>query len=250
MRADHVGQGPVLVTGPARPDRPRHRADRALLAAEFIGLFLLVPTLAFLQILPRLIIPVLVAGGAVCLAVLLRDRAFDRRRLGLGPAAGSPARATVRRIVGFFLIGAAAMLAGVLLFDESRLFHLVRTRPEVWAIIMVGYPVLSVYPQELIFRAFMFHRYRPVFRGRWAMIAASAVAFGYAHVVFDNALAVGLSSLGGAIFALTYDQTRSTLICAIEHTLYGCFIFTVGLGVHFYAGTMRFAESAAGTAGW
>jgi membrane protease YdiL (CAAX protease family) len=96
----------------------------------------------------------------------------------------------------------------------------------------------------------MFHRYRPVFRGRWPMIIASAVAFGYAHVVFDSALAVGLSSVGGGLFALTYDRTRSTLICAIEHTLYGCFIFTVGLGVHFYAGTMRFAESAAGAAGW
>lgn len=249
MRADHVGEGPVLVATAAAAAPPRGRADKAWLAAEFIALFLLVPTLAFMQILPRLIIPVLVAGGAVCLVVLLRDRAFDRRQLGIGPD-GPPPRGAVRRMIVRFLLGAGAMLAGVALFDQGRLFYLVRTRPEVWAIIMVGYPVLSVYPQEIIFRAFMFHRYKPVFRARWAMIIASAAAFGYAHVVFNSPIAVALSTIGGAIFALTYDRTRSTLFCAIEHALYGCFIFTVGLGVHFYAGTMRFAESAAGAAGW
>lgn len=233
--------------------QPRRGAlDRARLAFEFIGLFLLIPTLAVLRIIPVIVIPTLAVAAAACLAVLLRDSRFDRRRLGLGPGAKGdmPPHTALRRIAMWFAVGATAMFIGVVLFDESRLFHLVRTRPELWAIIMVGYPVLSVYPQELIYRAFLFHRYRRVFRGRWPMIIASAVAFGYGHVVFGNTVAVVLSSIGGAIFAITYDRTRSTLLCALEHALYGCFIFTVGLGSYFYAGTMKFAESAAGAAGW
>lgn len=214
-------------------------------------MFLVVPTLPVLGLLPVTIIPVLVAFGLLCLAVLLRDPRFPRHRLGLGPLIKRPdgLRATLRRICGWFLIGAAAMGAAVAIFDGDALFSLVRERPHIWAIIMVGYPLLSVYPQEMIFRTFMFHRYGGVFRTRAAMIAASAAAFGYAHIVLGNALAVALSLVGGFLFAYTYDRTRSTLLCAIEHALYGCFIFTIGLGTYFYHGSMRMAEMAAGAGG-
>jgi hypothetical protein len=46
---------------------------------------------------------------------------------------------------------------------------------------------------------------------------------------------------GGLFFARTYLRARSALASTLEHalpehTLYGCWIFTVGLGRHFYAG--------------
>jgi membrane protease YdiL (CAAX protease family) len=228
-------------------------SERPRLLAEFIGLFLVIPALPALGLLPVSIIPVLVAIGLLCLAVLLYDPTFDRRRLGLGPRGeGGPAgvRPALRRIGACFLFGAAGLGAAVAAFDSASLFSLVRTRPEIWALIMVGYPLISVYPQEMIFRAFLFHRYERVFRSRAVTIAASALVFGYAHIVLGNTLAVILSLAGGLIFAYTYDRTRSTLLCAVEHALYGCFIFTIGLGSYFYHGTMVAAEAAAGAGPW
>ena len=39
-----------------------------------------------------------------------------------------------------------------------------------------------------------------------------------------------LTFLGGLIFAITYYKTKSTLLVSIEHAIYGCWLFTVGMG--------------------
>jgi len=62
-------------------------------------------------------------------------------------------------------------------------------------------------------------------------------------VLFLNPLAVLLTLAGGWMFAGTHRQTGSLAIAAIEHALYGCWIFTAGLGEFFYHGTIRFAET-------
>ena len=118
-------------------------------------------------------------------------------------------------------------------FSRRDFFSLVRNRPGFWAFIMLGYPFLSVYPQGIIFRAFFFHRYRDLFPDRWVLVLVSAVAFAYMHIVFRNWLALALTACGGLLFAARYDQTHSLLISCFEHTLYGCWIFTVGLGRSF-----------------
>jgi uncharacterized protein len=109
-----------------------------------------------------------------------------------------------------------------------------RRKPVVWALVMVLYPVLSVYAQNIIYRAFIFHRYRGLFRSPEAMVWASALAFGWAHVIFQNAVAILLTLAGGLIFARTYQRHRSLLLVSIEHALYGCLVFTVGLGWALY----------------
>ena len=48
------------------------------------------------------------------------------------------------------------------------------------------------------------------------------------------------------LFAVTYHQTQSLLMTSVEHSLYGCLIFTVGLGPYFFHGTIRFIQNAAG----
>ena len=93
-----------------------------------------------------------------------------------------------------------------------------------------------MYPQELVFRAFVLERYRPLFGSGRGIAAASAVAFGFVHVIFGNLLAVGLSLIGGWLFARRYQRTRSLLATSIEHALYGQLVFTIGLGAYFYHG--------------
>lgn len=62
------------------------------------------------------------------------------------------------------------------------------------------------------------------------MVLMSAVAFAYMHIVFRNWIAIVLAGLGGVLFASRYAQTRSLFTSCFEHALYGCWIFTVGLG--------------------
>jgi membrane protease YdiL (CAAX protease family) len=179
-----------------------------------------------------LVIPGILAGAGICLTLLLRDASFDRRRLW--DALGA------RRGLGHMLVrtavGCLALLVLVLWRRPEALFAFPRERTGLWVMVMIGYPLLSVYPQEIIFRTFFFHRYAALFRRPRALVIASALAFGGAHVVLHNVPAVVLSTLGGLLFAATYQRSRSTLLCAVEHAIYGCFVFSVGLGGLFYAG--------------
>ena len=63
---------------------------------------------------------------------------------------------------------------------------------------------------------------------------ASAFTFTYVHIVFRNKLALGLTLLGGTLFGIRFFQTDSLFVTSFEHALYGCFMFTVGVGRSFH----------------
>lgn len=201
---------------------------------EFVVVFGLLPMTYFLWPTTRVLIPALVVGGVACVVVLWRDPTFDRRRLLNIRAIGGQ----WKMIAVFGLIGMVSMLAGVAYFDPERLFWLPRNKPGLWAAIMIGYPLFSVYPQQVIYRAFLMHRYRAVFPGRWTMIAASGAAFCFGHVMFQSWLAIGLTLIGGVLFAWRYDRSKSLAAVWLEHTVWGCLIFTIGLGTHFFLGAV------------
>jgi membrane protease YdiL (CAAX protease family) len=206
---------------------------RAVRAAECAVLFLLAPATLALAMRPWMVFPAIWLLGATCLVLLLRDPSFDRQRLWNSRGLLHAGRASMFA----FGVAAPALALILLALQPDRLFALPRERPGLWAVIMVGYPVLSVYAQELAFRAFFFHRYAVLFASPRAMIAASAVAFAYAHVIMHNWIAVAFSLIGGVLFGATYHRTRSLLATSLEHAIYGCFLFTVGWGWYFYAGT-------------
>jgi len=124
----------------------------------------------------------------------------------------------------------AGLALGVVCLDPAHAFGLVRARPWLWLLISVAYPVLSVVPQELVFRSFFVHRYGPILGTEEAAVLVSAVAFAAAHLVLRNWFAVVLTLAGGLLFARTYLRTRSLPAVAWEHALYGVGLFTIGLG--------------------
>jgi membrane protease YdiL (CAAX protease family) len=132
------------------------------------------------------------------------------------------------------LVVSAGLLVLTAIVAPDALFSFPRTRPVVWAVVMVLYP-LSAYAQEIVFRTFFFHRYGGLFRSARHRIVASGLVFGWAHIVVNNLAAVVLSAIAGILFASTYERSRSTLLVSIEHALYGDFVFTVGLGSLFYS---------------
>ena len=143
-------------------------------------------------------------------------------------------RGALRRPVLLWAGVAVVAVATIALVDPGRLFDLPRERPLLWAAVVVAYPLLSVYPQELIFRGFLLHRYAPVLGEGRRAAAASAAAFGFAHVIYGNVWSVVLTTAGGWLFARRYQRTRSMAVVTVEHALYGVLAFTVGPADLFY----------------
>jgi len=210
--------------------------SRLFLATEFLLLFIGIPAALFFGLassLPPLPILWIVAG--YCLTVLLRDPSFERRQLWNA----APLAKQLPQILALFIAGVTVVSVLVHQYAPELFLSLPRHRPRLWATIMAGYPLFSVYPQGIIYRAFFFHRYRrlldgdPVLRS-WAMILISAATFALMHILFHNWIALALTFPGGILFAVRYCNTRSLCVSSLEHALYGCFLFTIGLGQFFY----------------
>jgi len=87
-------------------------------------------------------------------------------------------------------------------------------------------------------RAFLMYRYAPIFGEGRGAAAASAAAFGFAHIIYGTLIAVALTVVAGWILTRTYQRTGSLLATAIEHSLYGVLAFTIGMGDIFYHGAL------------
>ena len=202
---------------------------RVYLALELTAIFIGIPLLFVFRILPGYPLVLLMLVALAACAYLKREETFPTGWL----LNGEGARRHWRQVALRSLVLAAALGALVVVWMPGRLFDCLRQTPLLWAALMVLYPVLSVYPQELVYRAFFFHRYEALFAGPRSMMLASATVFAFAHVVMGNWLSVVLSAAGGLLFAQTYQKSRSLLLTSLEHALFGNFIFTIGLGQFF-----------------
>jgi membrane protease YdiL (CAAX protease family) len=208
--------------------------SQARSGVEFILLFVALPLGYRFSPVRIPALPLLWVVSGYALWQLLRDPQFDRAKLW--NAGTLPAHLGV--ILAIFAAVAVGIWLGVRWFAPALEWSFVRQSPAFWAVVMVVYPVLSVYPQGILYRAFFFERYGELFPGKWTMILASAAAFAFLHIIFRNWLAVALTFGGGVLFAARYAETGSLATSSFEHALYGCWLFTVGLGQYFYHGTI------------
>jgi len=202
------------------------------LIAELILIFVVLPLAFRFKPFPFPPIPALWLLAGYCLYRLLRDAAFDRTLLWNEHALWGAAP----QILLVFGIAAAAVAAAVYFLAPQMLFSFVKRAPAFWALVMILYPVLSVYPQGIIYRAFFFERYRGLFPNNLLLIVMSAIAFSFAHIIFRNPIALVFTLVGGLLFAWRYAETGSLFSSSFEHALYGCWMFTIGLGQYFYKG--------------
>jgi uncharacterized protein len=206
--------------------------QRVWLIAELLMIFVGLPLgYRFSPVkIPALPLLWLVAGYAWW--QLARDKSFDEGQLwNAAPLIGE-----LRTIVPIFVVVALGVWVGVHWRAPQMEWSFVREHPRLWTAVMVLYPVLSVYPQGILYRAFFMHRYAALLPGKWVLLLASAAAFAFLHIIFRNSIAVVLTFFGGILFAWRYAQTGSLLTSSVEHALYGCWLFTVGLGEYFYHG--------------
>ena len=112
----------------------------------------------------------------------------------------------------------------------KNLFIVVLNKPLLWILILLFYSIFSVYPQELLYRNFFFKRYLELFKNEKLFLFINAFLFSLAHLLFKNTLVLILTFIGGLLFAYTYSKTKSTFLVSVEHSIYGCWLFTVGMG--------------------
>ncbi len=221
-----------------KPARYHGTVPKPALIAEFCILFLVLPLGYWLLPIQLPPLPVLWVATLYCYLVLKRDPHFEKKYFWNAQAG----RGQLREVVAIFAVLASIIAFGVWWLAPGLLFGLVRTRPIVWAAMMVVYPIFSVYPQGLIYRAFLMHRYlrlldrlSPATR-KWLLVLISAAAFSLMHIIFRNWLSIWLTFGGGLLFAWRYQRTHSLAVSSFEHALYGCWLFTIGLGQSFYIG--------------
>jgi uncharacterized protein len=201
--------------------------NRRLLVLESVVLYILPPLLMLTGVLPKFfVMPLLWIGMLYALFVLRRG---GRKKLHFN----IDTEYLPLMLFRFTLLG-IAMTLFTRYFYPDMLFSLPMQHPALWLLILLLYPLLSVLPQEIIFRAFFTHRFGTVLSHRWLFLLANAFLFAYVHALFGNLLAIVFTFLGGLIFMSTYLRTRSVAMSVIEHSLYGDLVFTLGIGSFFY----------------
>ena len=169
-------------------------------------------------------------AGALCALVyvgfLMRSYGLFNKvsLLSLGKMSGW--KTILLRFIVFAVL--SAMLVSY--FLPEKLFVMPLEYTAMWLAISLFYSVVSVYPQEIIYRQFFYARYRNLIANEHGFVLLNAVLFCLAHLMFWNSLVLALTFAGGVLFSYTYSKSRSVMFTSIEHSLYGLWLFTIGAG--------------------
>lgn len=220
-------------TAPFAAAPPGLPASRAQLWAEFAALFIGVPMLMLETFGLYPLFPVILALAGVAALLLHFTPHWRWRNLWRGPVLGE-----WRIILGFALATTLVCLAVIFALAPQRFLDLPQNRTGLWLVILVLYPLLSAFPQEIIFRSLFFERYGGLFPGPWAAILVNGAAFGFGHLFFGNWVTIVMTGCGGAIMGWAYMRHRSLGLAWALHSLAGQILFTIGLGIFFYHGAI------------
>jgi membrane protease YdiL (CAAX protease family) len=192
---------------------------------ELIILFIGIPILYLFDTTPvHKVIP-LTALLLYCGGILLIRKPVNANRFSI--------QANWKTILTVFIASSIGVYLFIYFYVSEGLFaDLPENRKLFYMILM--YPLLSAFPQEVIFREFFFYRYGTIFKNpRW-MLVANILLFSFAHIYFASSIVTTFTLVAGAIFAITYMRTQSLLVVSIQHSLYGLMILSSGLAQHFY----------------
>ena len=202
--------------------------NKKALLAEIFLLFVCPPLLIVLGFFPKESIMLILWAVSLYAYVHLR-------RNGIKVFALDFKRIDLYTVLKRYLIISIAMALFILAYEPESFFALAKARPLFWLLVMLLYPFVSAFIQELLFRNYFFYRYESLFKGHLLFfVFINALLFSYVHIIFENWIAVIFTFLGGLLFAQTYLKTRSALLTAIEHSLYGNTVYTLGLGHYFF----------------
>ena len=207
---------------------------RARLRAELAALYVAAPLAAALIPPPWVAVLALAAVGGG-LALLHATPGFRWGELTTGWS-----RVAWGRVAAFAGAATALGLVVVLTWRPEAAFEPARSRPWLLAAIVLLYPPLSALPQEVVFRALFFRRYRPVLpRGVGAQLALNAALFAFAHLAYRSWVVAAMTFAGGLAFAHAHRVRGSFPEAVALHAAAGVALLALGLGTWFFLGDAR-----------
>jgi uncharacterized protein len=210
-----------------------NRRGAVKLWLEFISVFVFVPLLIFCfrgQLAP-FAVPIIIIVATYSFVVLSRAGVIKKQIQKMR----SHSFEDYQPMLVFFGATSILMLLLGFILGHFSIAHAFEHERLYLILLVLLYPLVSVIPQELVFRTFFFHRYRKLFTSLSGCAIASGLCFGYAHIIYGNWTAVILATIGGMLFSYRYMKTNATNIVVLEHSLWGIFVFVIGFADQFIA---------------
>ena len=192
---------------------------------EFFFIFLILPSVIFFLDSSVIVFLTLYLVFTSSLVILYFDKSFSFTSLRK--------KVDWKFIIIFSLIFFFLIFFYVILLDKDLLFIFPKTNFELWLLVILIYPFLSVIPQEVVYRVFFFQRYFPNERSFYFLTLLNMIVFSYGHIVFNNVHAILITAIVSPIFTYAYLK-KSFFTCIVLHALGGQIIFTLGLGKYFF----------------
>lgn len=208
---------------------------KSLFIFEILVIFLFMPLFfsLFKKIPPLFLI---IIGGFYALWLLKKDENFDKRSFYKLPDSKNEYKRVLIQAIFFSIF----LYVIVSYFLPDRAFYFLKKDFSLWLSIIMIYGLFAVYPQEILYRAFIFHRYGSIVKNRMMLIHLSAILFAFGHILYLNPITLILSLFGGYLFSYTYAKSGSMVLVSIEHFLYGFLLYTIGLGEYFCQSQLKF----------
>jgi membrane protease YdiL (CAAX protease family) len=215
------------------------KAKKTLRYIEFFVLFFGVPLFIFfgksLKYPSSIVLPILIA----IFIYLKRVPDFSFKDLIRWKISG---KEFIKQVI-IILATSLVLFLSVWFFYRDHLFNLPKANLWIWGFMCIFYPLFSAYGQEIIYRVFLYYRYRMIFKTKTLFTVASGVAFSFVHIVYYSPISLILTLLLGVYLAATYYKTKSVLLTSFIHGFLGDMIFTVGLGGFFWLNMETFLQS-------
>lgn len=196
---------------------------------ELVILFISLPLLMKFNIIPLPRIMVLLIVFIIVLVMSIKLKYLDKYWYRI-PKLNSKYWLKMGSI---YVVSFLIFISYIYFFLGEKPFIIIRERPILMLIIAIFYPIVSAFPQELIYRTFYFKRYKNIFTTK-QLLFTNMLMFSFLHIIYNNIPAVLLTLVSGLVFTMNYYRKASLMLVTIEHSILGLIVFITGMGQYFY----------------
>lgn len=132
-------------------------------------------------------------------------------------------------VVLSLLVGLVTLVViGLVPVTKEAGLHRLKALPVSLPWLMVGYGLVSVPLQELVFRGIVINRLEMVSRSRWLSVGGSALIFAFSHWIFHSWALVGFCLMAGLVWGYIFTKYRNLWPIQASHAILGgVFIYLV-----------------------
>ena len=200
--------------------------DTIVLKLEFIIIYFILPVVLVIANIEYLFFLILILVSIYAFFTLKKDKEFNLKSL--------LHKIFWKEVLILNIIFAVNIYLYTFIFYPELLFSLPKKNLTLLTMIIIFYPVVSVAPQELIYRVFFCQRYKKILGHNYGnIILINTIVFAFGHIIFLNLTALIFTAIASPIFLIVYLK-YSFATCLLLHALSGLLVFIFGLGNFFF----------------